>query len=189
MGTSRYSKDSPSQSVSCSYAGCSVPGGLVKEIPLTQGKVALVDDEDFEWLAQFKWCLSRTSTTEYALRRVGRRGSRHGVFMHRAILGTPPGTVTDHANGNGLDNRRSNLRICSQSQNGGNSAKWRTPCSSQYKGVYLGSGGRSWRAHAMLHGRTVHLGSFASEREAAQAYNAWAVKTWGEFARVNDLSK
>jgi len=93
----------------------------MKEIQLTQNKVALVDDEDFEYLNQFKWCAAKLSGIFYAVRNAPRDGKRYMYFMHRVIMQTPDGMQTDHKSGETLDNRRCNLRVCSVMQNGHNS--------------------------------------------------------------------
>lgn len=90
---------------------------MTKEIQLTQGKVTLVDDEDYEWLSQWKWCAKDGRNGNFYAFRASKNKS---TYMHRLILDTPKGKVTDHINGNGLDNRRINLRICSYRENSHN---------------------------------------------------------------------
>lgn len=157
---------------------------MTKQVPLTQGKFALVDDEDFEWLSQHKWHLSQHG---YAA-----RGKHEGypkktvgiLFMHRVILNAPSGTEVDHINGNRLDNRRSNLRLCTRRQNLQNSRK-RDNSSSLYKGVYFDKSRNKWQAYIDgPHGR-IHLGRFSQETDAARAYDEKAKEVFGEFARLN----
>jgi hypothetical protein len=134
----------------------------MREIPLTQGLVALVDDEDYERLAQHKWCVLRTGSNVYAKR------TKRALLMHREVMLPPPGMVVDHINHNGLDNRRSNLRICSQAEN---AVHRRVP-----RSVWQIPNGR-WRAVSQWRGVTRHLGYFATQREALAAVEA--------FRRVN----
>lgn len=151
----------------------------MKEIQLTQGKVALVDDADYEWLNQFKWyALLLSDKYWYA-----RRSKRPVVLMHRLILNPPEGMDSDHINRNGLDNRRSNLRVCTRSQNQHNSIS--KGGKSKYKGVYLFNG--KWGARIMSNYNNTFLGCFNSEIEAAEAYNRAAIKYHGEFARLNEI--
>lgn len=154
----------------------------MKEIPLTKGKVALVDDEDFEWLNQWKWyCHSNN----YACRRVTKNGKSWISYMHKEILDSPGNT--DHINGNGLDNRRSNLRSCTQQQNMRNQRPVRKRAS-KFKGVYnTGKGKRKpWRA-AIGDCGYKHIGYFWTQEEAAVAYNKEATRRFGEFANLNEV--
>jgi hypothetical protein len=100
-------------------------------------------------------------------------------------MATPKGKDTDHINGDTLDNRRCNLRVCSHQQNISNRKKQRNPTTSQYKGVHLDKARGKWHAKLRSHGRMVHIGYFTSEEDAAQAYNEAARKHFGEFARLN----
>lgn len=152
----------------------------MREIALPRGMVALVDDEDFALVSRRTWSPSRNDGnggTFYAV-----SGASPRVLMHVLILGSEPGTQIDHINGNGLDNRRSNLRRCSRAQNAANRAKQRGTFTSRFKGVSrLASG---WRAYITA-GRFIYLGTFATEEDAARAYDAAAVEHFGEFARLN----
>lgn len=150
---------------------------MVKEIPLTQGKVALVDDADHEWLNQWKWCASNNGLGFYAVRGISRNDKRTTIAMHQMILNAPPGLEPDHINGDGLDNRRCNLRLCTRSQNNMNARK-QTGCSSRWKGVYWDKAMGKWRALIRIHGIKHYLGYFTDEDEAAQ-------ELFGEFARLN----
>jgi len=155
-----------------------------KEIPLTQGKVAIVDEADFGYLSQFKWCASKGKTTYYAMRSLVHNGKNTTIYMHRAIMNPPFDLQVDHRNMDGLDNRRANLRICTNSQNHMN-AKKRGGHSSSYKGVSWRKARRKWRARIMVNKTEEVLGSFDDEREAANAYNARAKELFGEFAKLN----
>jgi len=156
-----------------------------KEIALSQGKFAIVDDEDYERVSQFNWHV----VGDYAVRRVRLNppvnGKRQGVqFMHRLIMGEPQGLQVDHRNRNPLDNQRHNLRIATNSQNRMNASKPRaTTARSRYKGVAYGKEG--WQAQIMKNGKSLWLGYFASEIEAAHAYDVAARDLFGEFACIN----
>jgi hypothetical protein len=161
----------------------------MKEIPLTQGKVALVDDEDFERVSQHKWYAHKSRRSWYAKTAI-RRGKQ--ISMHHFLVGDAMGKEIDHKNGNGLDNQRGNLRPATDSANRQNAPKQvgrsGIPCSSPYKGVYrksLGNRGKEWRACIRVKGRSYGLGSFTDERSAARTYDQAAMHYFGEFARTN----
>lgn len=153
---------------------------MVKKIPLTQGKFALVDDEDFEWLNQFKWHVQYQPTIDgFYARRNQYIGYFNGkqkqkmIFMHRLIMERVIGhelqrsEFTDHINHDPVDNRRENLRIVSNRQNQQNQKNKK---SSKYPGVYWYKQDKKWRAKIKLNGKSKHLGSFIDERDAAMAY-------------------
>lgn len=155
----------------------------MKEIPITRGLKAFVDDADYEALSAYRWYAHKGKCTWYARRDYSREdGTKVKVFMHRAILS---GVATvDHVNGNGLDNRRSNLRAATRSQNSQN-AQGHRDGSSKYKGVSWDSERQKWCVRV---GR-VYAGRFDSEVEAAEAYNTAAVARFGKFARLNEIAK
>ena len=157
---------------------------MVKEIPLTQGKVALVDDKDYEYLNQWKWYASRRRYW-YAVRTQYINGKPSTIFMHRLILQTPKGMETDHINHNGLDNRRCNLRICTHTENTRHQQKQARVKSSQYKGVHWQKDIKKWQACIRVNMKSVYLGLFTSEIGAAKTYDKAAKKYHGEFARTN----
>lgn len=153
----------------------------MREIQLTQGKVAVVDDEDYEMLLSLggRWCIS----DGYAY------SARHGR-MHRLLLKAPRGVMVDHINGNRLDNRRSNLRLCNNSENQAN--RKTVVGESVFKGVCWQKVGPSkgfWKASITKDGDAIYLGSFSTDLEAAVAYNKAAAEMFGEFASLNDLTK
>lgn len=153
---------------------------MVIELPLSQGKVALIDDEDAH-LAEFKWHARHNGRNLwYAARCVGPQ--RRTVSLHRVIL---PGCVqVDHINGDGLDNRRANLRPASARENQFN-GRMRADNTTGYKGVTWDARDRVWRARVNAKGRRMSLGSFHDPVEAARAYDEAARRLFGEFAALN----
>jgi hypothetical protein len=137
----------------------------MKEIPLTQGKVALVDDEDFEWISQWKWCAGYNHKHWYAF-----RGRLPTVYMHREIMKTPIDMVTDHIDHNGLNNCKYNMKNCTVSQNSRNSVS--RYGESKYKGVYWNKARSKWHARITTDNGRVHLGFFSNEEEAAATCRA-----------------
>lgn len=146
----------------------------MKIVPLTQGKVALVDDEDYERVIQFHWYANKGRYTWYA------RNMSLG-YLHNFILGAN----IDHRNGDGLNNQKFNLRFCSQSQNNQNARK-RSNTSSQFKGVSFYQANYLWAAYINI-GIKKHLGYYNTEQEAAKAYNIAALQYFGKFAKLNKL--
>ena len=160
----------------------------MKEIPLTQGFAAIVDDCDYEELMRFKWYAQKDSGTGayYARRTMPRaNGKQCKIQMHRQILDTQPGQPVDHANHDTLDNRRANIRKCTPSQNQGNRRKRLRAASSQFKGVYRRKDTSRWCARIRFVGNLRSLGYFDEEVEAARAYNVAASELFGEFALLN----
>jgi hypothetical protein len=151
---------------------------MVREIPLSQAQVGLVDDADFEWVSQFKWCVHRASHTNYVKRKARSIGQ---VMLHRLIAGAASGELVDHINGNGLDNRRCNLRIVNYQQNAMNRAR-KQNARSQFKGVKFDRG--HWRAVIKVDGTYIRR-RCTSEEDAARLYDELAIQHFGAFARTN----
>jgi hypothetical protein len=149
-------------------------------IPLTKGYYATVDAIDHEWLSQWKW---HYHSAGYAARTKKFRRKKTQIYMHRLIMESPAGMRTDHRNGNGLDNRRQNLRITTAS---GNNCNRRVIVGkSTFKGVAWDKQTGKWRASVQINHRIIHLGRFYAEEDAAQAYDTAARIYHGEFAVLN----
>lgn len=156
----------------------------MKEIKLSRGMVALVDDEHYDYLNQWKWCAIKQSGQFYARRSI--HWCDNGVqkartrLMHREIMGVN-GMMIDHINRNGLDNRTENLRLADSTQNQMNKRGW---SKSGMKGVYRGSKNRFW-AEININRHVIRLGSFKSPEDAGRAYDKAAVQIFGDRALLN----
>lgn len=144
-------------------------------IPIKGGAFALVDPEWFDVLSRHKWSLAGNDTRKYARARAG--------YMHRIVAAAPPDKVVDHINGDPLDNRAENLRVCDMGQNLANSK--RAPGRSAYRGVTKKR--NQWRARINRHGREETIGTFATAEAAAAAYNKRALEIYGDFATLNQV--
>lgn len=151
---------------------------MVREIPLTQGHVALVDDEDYEFLSQFKWCADTSYGTLYAIRQSQGKSQR----LHQLLL--PDFPHVDHINGDGLDNRKHNLRGCSASQNLMNRGK-QSNNTSGFKGVSWHKVHNKWVAQIKVNGKGRTLGYYGDAVTAAKHYDEAATQLHGEFAFLN----
>jgi len=163
---------------------------MSKIISLTQGEETIVDDADFEWLSQFKWRRFNRGRTGYARGLVnGKRQCMHRLILKRHYPNLPDAFMTDHINGNGLDNRRANLRPCTNRENQRNSFK-RKGTSSKYKGVSWEVSKQKWRVQIRRgNNGPRYVGYFKDEKEAARAYNVAARESFGEFARLNEIEE
>lgn len=158
----------------------------MKEIQLTQGKVALVDDDDFEYLNQFKWHIYKQNRNSfYARTIVYENKKRIAILMHRLLIKCD-NKIIDHISGDGLDNRKCNLRICERHQNALNRKKNMNNLSG-FKGVSWFKSSQKWRAQIQYKKIVYHLGVFEKRIDAARAYNEAAVKYHGEFANLNKI--
>lgn len=158
----------------------------MRKIQLTRGKVALVDDVDYEWLNQWKWCAETRGGIWYAKRSERVNGKKRSVLMHRVILGLEYGNklMGDHKNHNGLDNRRDNIRTATYPQNSANKRKhYKSKYTSRYLGVSYEEDRKKWRA-SVTGDKSPR---FDSEKEAAKWYNAVAKIKHGEFANLNKI--
>ena len=160
----------------------------MKEIQLTQGFVALVDDEDYERVNQFKWHIknsSRNPKNQYAERSFVENGKYKAQFMHRLILGNiPESMIIDHKNHIGYDNRKENLRTCTHVENQRNSTSHNSKYSI-YKGVYYEHKLRKFKTSVKVNGKTKHIGVYTYELDAAKAYDEAVKIHYGEFANPN----
>lgn len=166
-------------------AGFCVPSeDMMQLIKLSGAKdvFTIVDDEEYSELSRWTWAYHRNG---YAYRATSSWGKSLKFFMHREIMNAPDGYDIDHINGNKLDNRKSNLRLCNRSQNMAN-----TPSrggTSQYKGVGWDRTRQKWQAKITVNYRTINLGRFDIEVDAARAYNDAALHYFGSFAAINKI--
>lgn len=167
-------------------------GHMTRTIRLTTGQTALVDDEDFDRVSQWKWHYQPQQYGDkgYAVRSPKPSDTAHPrrLVMHRYIINAPDDARVDHINGNTLDNRRSNLRLATNAQNKYNSRKYTRggyPASSQYKGVSWNQQKGRWQSRIAVNKHLIWLGSFSDEVAAALAYDQAARELHGEFARTN----
>ncbi|MCE7073705.1 HNH endonuclease [Dyadobacter sp. CY327] len=156
---------------------------MPKQIPLTRGQFVTVDNEDFDFLNQWKWYVTACG---YAARHDYSNKQKKQIMMHHLLVAREPGMHTDHINRDRLDNRRENLRVCSAKNNLQNK---KAPNGKKFKGVYecKGKTKTTWKALMRPGGKFIHLGVYNSEIEAARAYNTAAVKQYGEYAYLNPV--
>lgn len=156
-------------------------------LPLSQGKVAVIDFDDFEKVRPYKWhAVSSRGQVFYAVRNKTENGKRRLQTLHRALMGNPTvGLEWGHKDGEGLNCRRENLMLVTHAQNAAG-RRGKTPgASSQYRGVSWNISSGIWRARINPTGEDLHLGMFDSEIEAAKAYDVAATKYFGEYAALN----
>ncbi len=158
----------------------------MKKVLLTKGEIALVDDDMYEYLNQWKWCVLKTKTNNfYAVRNIYIGNNYRGklIYMHRLIMNTPKDMGTDHINHNSLDNRRKNLRWAHTKQNMRNQIK--THGSSKFKGACWDKQCKKWASSIQIKGKQCYHKNFNSEIDAAIYYDSLARKYYGEFACFN----
>jgi hypothetical protein len=178
-------------------------GYAFRRIPLTQGKFAIVDPQDYDRLRKYKWHVQKSVYTYYAVHSLtnGKNAPRKNLQMHRLAMGlampnginVPPGFYCDHINHNGLDNRKANLRVVTHKQNVWHRRKFsgrafngfKKPSRSCYKGVDWSKEMKRWRVRIRVNGKRIYLGSFEDEIAAAKAYDQAAKKYHGEHAGFN----
>jgi hypothetical protein len=156
----------------------------MKEVQLSRGYVALVDDDDFEWLSQYRWHASDKGAGYFYAARIITKddGKRTLEYMHRAIKQNPKGFFVDHKDGNTFNNQKSNLRVCTRAENIRNEGKQKHNTSG-YCGVR--PSGSKFVAHITVNNKNIYIGTCDTKEEAARAYDAAALKYHGEFARLN----
>lgn len=160
---------------------------MTRQIPLTQGKFALVDDEDFERVSKFKWHASKGSKTFYARRNSLKSDNiekRITIRLHCFILGFPVNTDIDHIDRNGLNCCRSNLRRATPSQNRANRGLDSTNTTG-YKGISFIKRRNRWRMRITVDGKKIEKDGFHTAEQAARAYDSFSKKHFGEFAVTN----
>lgn len=160
----------------------------MKEIKLTKGYAAQVDDETYKWAKMLKWSAQvrqlSTGLNIYARRNIRTNGHTKAYYLHRMITGVKDGEYVDHIDGNGLNNRKSNLRICTQQQNTSNKRPM-PGGSSTWKGVSWDKKSKTWYSYIMVYYKRIPIGHFTSEIDAAKAYDRAALEHYGEFAKLN----
>ena len=165
--------------------GFFIEENTMKKIPLTQGKFAIVDDGDFEELSKHKWCIMKSGRNAFrAVRGIWKNERRITVYMHRVVMNAPKNLDVDHINHNPLDNRKCNLRVCTKSQNQHNQQLHKDG-SSRFKGVSINRQVNKWAAAIKFKSKSISIGLFGSEVEAAKAYDEKAKELFGEYAYVN----
>ena len=157
----------------------------MKKIKLTHGFFATVSDKDYKRVSKFKWFTAKRRSGIYAARSKRRGKFSDTILMHRFIRNAKDGIQVDHRDRNGLNNVRSNIRICTQTQNNGNRIS--NKHSSAYKGVSFEKWTKRWESNIEINGKKKRLGRFKSEVEAARAYDEAAKKLFGRFSLTNNV--
>lgn len=156
---------------------------MAKELRTRKGIRVLIDNKDFNLVKDMVW---RVSARGYVETTLYWAPYKLNVKLHRLIMSPPDHLVIDHINSNKLDNRRINLRICTQAENNRNASFRKDKSTSKYKGVHCERG--RWKAQIQLNKKKYTLGTFDTELEAAKAYNCKAVELHGKFALLNKLA-
>lgn len=165
----------------------SLPPVYMKTISLTQGKAAIIDDQDYALVSRYKWCAHEGCTTFYAVTNAKVGGKLKTLNMSALLLNPPPGYVVDHIDRNGLNNCRSNLRIALRHQNQANHGKRNGSSTSRFKGVSWDASTSRWVAAIGHKGNMYRIGKFKDEEDAALVYNVAAQIFHGDFAVLNPV--
>lgn len=155
--------------------------GTFEEISLTRGLVAVVDRDDYAPLSRFSWYALKCRSNYYAYRSSGNKK----ISMARQLLNPSPGMVIDHINHDTLDNRRSNLRICTKSQNSRNRVNFNPKSKSGIRGVKWDARSRNWSATIYVSGKTLYLGHFRDKMEAAEAASKARLTYFGSYGNYD----
>ncbi len=157
----------------------------MKTIKLTRGMVAIVDDQDFEFVSRWSWFAAKRKNTFYAARTIpsGKKRPLGVAYMHREILEAPPGVKTDHGDGDGLNNTRENIRICTAMENARGFRVLRRTKTVRFRGVTPRR--NKFRARITVNKIEIPIGVFDDQESAAKAYDLAALRHFGEFASVN----
>lgn len=161
---------------------------MTKKIQLTKGKIAIVDDEDYERINVWSWHTKDQCSTHYARRSFLESGKGKTTTMHRDILRAKKGDIIDHIDGDGLNNRKSNLRFVTKNQNSMNCLPYKNTYSI-YKGAHWHKTQNKWHSKIKKDGKNIYIGSFNDEIEAAKAYDLKAKELFGEYAKLNFSDK
>jgi len=161
-------------------------GYSFRRIKLAQGKYTILDEDDFYRLNNFQWCLKEDEDGYASVVRINNQREKGPTIlsMHREIMNAPPGRLVDHRDSDAMDNRSANLRFATPTENSCNRRK-KTNTSSQFKGVSFNKRNKKWCARIKYEGKSIWLGSFLSELDAAKAYDEAAKKYHKEFAHLN----
>lgn len=160
------------------------------EVKLSRGYFAKVEKEDYELICNIKWHLIKTKKANavYAYHKFGKKNISMHRFIYEHHFGPiPSGMIIDHKDGDGLNNVKSNLRVCTYSENCANVGKKRKNPTSKYKGVFFEKSCNRWRAKIKKQHKDIHIGVYKTEIEAASAYNSVAKEIYGEFAFLNSI--
>lgn len=160
---------------------------MSKKIFLSNGQFAVVDDEDYEQLSKYRWHAQPRRRTTYAITTFHMSEKSSSISMHRMIMKPPSKLEVDHIDSNGLNNQRSNLRLATRSQNMRNTRVFKKNQSSRYRGVVRRNRKKPWQVQIRVRGKKIYIGSYATEKEAARAYNKAAQKYHGDFAILNEI--
>lgn len=152
---------------------------------INSDKFVMVDDCDFEHLIKFRWHILKGKRTNYCKIMTGKRDNRKSVLMHRFLLNPSKGMEVDHVDGNGLNNQKSNLRICTAAQNRSNQIRNRPNKTSKFKGVSWNRESKKWVSNIQHNKNPMFLGFFSNEIEAAKSYDQAAKECFKEFAYLN----